>query len=116
MLVVQEDGIDAEDLAGPLDVDLRRAIDHDLGDRFIVEERLQRPETGDVIDHLEDQAQPFIAGHDETLRDHHPVDECLDLGAGVGRRGVDKGVEGPDDLLLEAQPDIAQELFAFRGP
>ncbi len=51
VLVVQEDAIDALDLPGPLDVDLVRAVDHDLGDRLVAKERLERPETPDLSDH-----------------------------------------------------------------
>ena len=36
--------VDALDLAGPLDVDVVRAVDHDLGDRLVGQERLERPE------------------------------------------------------------------------
>ena len=36
--------VDPQDLAVALDVDVVRAVDHDLGDRLVVEERLERPE------------------------------------------------------------------------
>ena len=54
VLVVQEDGVDALDLPARLDVDVRRAVDHDLGDGVVAEQRLQRTEARDVVDHLLD--------------------------------------------------------------
>ena len=56
VLVVQEDRVDPLDLARALDVDVVRAVDHDLGDGRVREERLDRPEPGHVVDHLVDEA------------------------------------------------------------
>jgi hypothetical protein len=44
VLVVEEVALDPLDLAAPLDVDLGRAVDHDLGDGLVGEERLERTE------------------------------------------------------------------------
>ena len=80
VLVVEEHAVDAVDLAGPLDVDLGGAVDHHLGDRLVLEERLQRPEARDLVDHLVDEAQPLFARHREALRHQDAVDDPLDLG------------------------------------
>ena len=63
VLVVQEVVVDAVDLARPLDVEVARAVDHDLGDRLVEEERIERPEAADLADQLVDQALAFVMGH-----------------------------------------------------
>ena len=56
VLVVQEHAVDALDLATALDVDVRRPVDHDLGHRLVVEERLDRPEALDLVGQLLDES------------------------------------------------------------
>jgi hypothetical protein len=46
------------DLAFPLDVDVVGAVAHHLGDGRVREQRLDRPESEDVVDGLGDQALP----------------------------------------------------------
>src|SRR4029078_9247203 len=55
VLVVEEDAIDALDLALALDVDVVGPIDHDLGDRRIGEEWLPWSAAGDIADLLCDE-------------------------------------------------------------
>ena len=52
---LRNDAVDAEDLAVALDVDLVGPVDHHLGDGVVLEERLERPEAHDLVDHLLDQ-------------------------------------------------------------
>ena len=61
VLVVQEVAVDPLDLAGALDVEVVRAVDHDLGDRLVEQERVERPEAADFVDQLLDQALAFVA-------------------------------------------------------
>ncbi len=65
------------DLARPLDVDLRRAVDHDLGDGRVAEERLERPEADHLVDQLVHEPHALVARHGEVLVAHDPVDDRL---------------------------------------
>ena len=114
VFVVQEDAVDAVDLAGPFDVDAGRPVDHDLGDGLVAQEGLQRPEAHQVVDHLLDEAQPLVTGDREGVLGHDAVDNRLDLGPDVGRRDVEQRVERADHLLLEAEANGAQQLLAGR--
>ena len=67
VLVGQEDAVDALDLAGALDVDVARAVDHDLGDGLVGQERFERSEARDLADELLDEAFALDAGDDEAL-------------------------------------------------
>ena len=59
MGVVAEAHAGEVELAAPLDVDLPRAVDEDVGDIRVAQERLERPKTYHVVDDL--------AGHHELL-------------------------------------------------
>ena len=87
VLVVEEDGVDPQDLAAPLDVEVVRAVDHDLGDRLVGEQRLERPEAADLADELVDQARALVAGDGEAVGGDDPVDDPLDPGPQLGRVG-----------------------------
>jgi hypothetical protein len=52
MRVTGEPGVDGEDLARPLDVDVVGPVHHDLGDLTVTQQRLQRPETQDLVGDL----------------------------------------------------------------
>ena len=114
MLVVQEVRVDPQDLAAALDVDLVRPVDHDLGDRVVVEERFQRAQAGDVGDGVLDELQPFFPGDDVALAREDPIDQLLDHDVGFARRHVEQRVERPDHLGLEGEPRLVQELVPFR--
>jgi hypothetical protein len=52
--VVAERGVHPRQAAAPFDVDVLRAVDEDVGDRRVAEERLDRPQPGDLVDDLLD--------------------------------------------------------------
>src|SRR3990172_1180788 len=62
VVVVLEDGVRQLEFAGPLDVDLARAVDHDLRDRLVPKERLQRPEADDLVGDLLEHPDPLGPG------------------------------------------------------
>jgi hypothetical protein len=104
--------LDALDLPGPLDVEVAWAIDHDLGDRLVEEERIEWPEAPDLADQLLDQARTFVVRHGEPVCADDPIDDHLDPGLELRRIGdVEQQVEGAHDLVLEAKPDLAQQLL-----
>ena len=115
VLVVEEGRIDPLDLSVALDVDVGRAVDHDLGDSRVGEERLQRPETGDVVDHLADEAKPLLARQGVPVLTDHAVHEGLDLGTDLGVLGLEQVMEGADALGLQSEPDLAQQILSHRG-
>ena len=115
MLVVEEARVDALELAGPFDVDLVRAVDHDLGDGLVLEERLDRAEAGDVVDHLVHELLALLAGDRQVALFDHPVDDPLHLGGDVLGLRIHEVAERGDDLALEPQPDVP-DLLAAPGP
>ncbi len=111
VLVVQEVVVDARDLPAPFDVEVARAVDHDLRDRLVLQERIERPESADLTDHLVDQAHSFVTRHDERSFADDTVDDRLDPALELGRIGeVEQRVEGAHDLVLEQDPDLEQQL------
>ncbi len=118
MLVIEEDAVDPVDLAAPLDIDVVGAVDHDLGDRRVGEQRFERSEARDVVDHLLDQAGPLVAGDRVGALGDHLVDEGLDLGLDVLVLGLEEDLECAHDLGLEGESDAADQLLAKRcgGP
>jgi hypothetical protein len=112
VLVVQEAPVDAHDLPGTLDVDVVGTVDHDLGDGLVAKERLDRPESREVVGHLLDEARAFVPGHDVSERVDDAVDDSFELEAGVGRTGgLTQRVEGADHLALEPHADPVQEFL-----
>ena len=64
LVIVLEGDIALHDAAFPFEIDLSSAVDHDLGDPFIFDERLQRAHTEHHVDQLLGQ-DPFIL-HPQT--------------------------------------------------
>ncbi len=58
MRVVAEHLVRQEYLAVPLGVYLFRAVNHDLGNGRVIQERLYRPVSGDLVDHVFNDAAP----------------------------------------------------------
>src|SRR3989454_930742 len=83
VLVVAEDDRRRLELAEPLDVDLTRGVDQDVGDVRVAHERLDRPEAVDLVQDL--LAEPFAVTHaegDRLLLDEHG-DRALQLRGGL---------------------------------
>src|SRR6185369_11001289 len=93
-------------LTAALDVDVSRAIDEDIADAVIAEQRLDRPESGDLVDDLLDdllalvRAQRRLLGADEL--DHRIADlrreQCF-VSDALERREI----EALDELAVELQ-------------
>jgi hypothetical protein len=115
VLVVQEDDVDPLDLALPLDVDVAGAVDHDLGDRLVVEVGLDRPEAGDLVDDLLDELLALVAGHRELVVADDLVDHRGDPGPDVlDLLEVEEGVDRLGHLRLDEQAQVRQQLVAGR--
>ena len=83
VLVVQEVAVDPFDLAAALDVQVARPVDHDLGDRLVEQERVERPEAADLADQLLGQVLALVVGDRETVDVEDAVDDGIDLGRGA---------------------------------
>src|SRR5207253_9718902 len=107
----------AVDLALTLDVDLVEVVDHDLGDRVVPEQRLERPVAEDVVGDLASDLAPLLARQRRAVARELLRDRAQDaLGEVLGRlpleelrpelrdaRVVDAGLElrvGTDPPLL----------------
>src|SRR3989442_1499570 len=66
VLVVAKDDRRRLELAEPLDVDLTRGVDQDVGDVRVAHERLDRPEAVDLVQDL--LGEPFAVAHAERNR------------------------------------------------
>ena len=98
-----------------LDVQVARAVDHDLGDRFVEQEGVERPEATDLADQLLGQVLTLVMGHRVPVDGDDPVDDRIDLDPELFRIvDVEQRIERDHDFGLEAQPDLAQQVLAGR--
>jgi hypothetical protein len=69
----------------PLDVDLVRPVDEDVGHRRVAQQRLERPEAEQLVDHVTDQALALLLAErgGQRLAVEQPGDQAPDLGLGV---------------------------------
>src|SRR4030095_9959057 len=98
MLVVAEDDIGLLDAAFALDEDLRRLVDQDVGDRRVLEQRLERPEAEELSEDVADQRLALAESERNALvlAVEEILDENADLGLGFRLRGPRQ--------LIEVQP------------
>jgi hypothetical protein len=80
VIVVLEREVRELELAGSLDVDLPRTVDHDLGDGLVAKERLERPESDDLVGDLLEHAYPLGARQGEAFLVDRDAEDLLDLG------------------------------------
>ena len=113
VLVVEEVAVDPLDLAAALDVEVARAVDHDLGDRLVGEQRIERPEAADLADQLLGQVLALVMGHRESVDADDALDDRIDLDPELLRiLDIEQRIEGDHDFGLEAQPDLVQQVLA----
>ncbi len=119
VLVVAESGGRLLDASGALDIDAVRAIDHDLGDGVVGEERLDGAEAGDLVDDALDQALTLIACESEVLLSDVVPDELVDLAGQLAAYTLRVGKVDPrsqriGDGLLETAANLPEVLFPGR--
>ena len=109
------------DLALALDVDLVRAVDHDVGDGVVLEQRLERPEAHHVVDQQpHDRAQLGRVQLDLQV-DDDLLDDLGDLGAQLlrperrGDRDVDALHQQRHHLRLDLQLALVLRLGRVLG-
>ena len=111
VVVVLEDDVRELELAGALDVDLARAVDHDLGDRLVAQERLERTETDDLVRDLLEHPDPLGTRQREAFLVDDLAEDLLDLAPHLDLVGqVELRVQVLDDPALDPELDVPERL------
>ena len=111
VVVVLEDDVGELELAGALDVDLARAVDHDFRDRLVAEERLERAEADDLVGDLLEHPDALGAGQGEAFLVDDLAEDLLDLAPDLDLVGqVELRVEVLDDPALDPELDVPERL------
>ena len=111
VVVVLEDDVRQLELARSLDVDLARAVDHDLRDRLVAQERLQRAEADDLVGDLLEHPDALGAGQGEALLVDDLAEDLLDLAPDLDLVGqVELRVQVLDDPALDPELDVPERL------
>ena len=101
MVLVLEPDIGLDHAAAALDVDVVEAVDHDVADGRVLEQRLERAQAEDFVEDLLDDALALGERHGDALVADEPLDYRADLGA--------------DDLLVERAELIGVERVEQLG-
>ena len=111
VVVVLERDVGQLQLAGTLDVDLARAVDHDFRDALVTQQGLERTEADDLIGDLLQHPDALGAGEGETLLLDDLAEDLLDLAPDLDLVGqVELGVQVLDDPLLDAELGVPERL------
>src|SRR3990172_9360657 len=111
MVVVLEDDVRQLELAGALDVDLARPVDHDFRDGLVTEQRLQRTKADDLVGDLLEHPDPLGPGEGEALLVDDLAEDLLDLTANLDLiRQVQLGIKILDDPTLDTELDVPEGL------
>ena len=111
MVVVLEDDVGQLELAGSLDVDLARPVDHDLGDGLVAQERLERAETDDLVGDLLEHAHALGTGQGEAFLVDDLAEDLLDLAAHLDLVGqVELRIQVLDDPVLDPELHVPEGL------
>ena len=115
VVVVLEHDVGELEPALALDVDLARAVDHDLADALVAQERLERAEADDLVGDLLEHPHPLGAGEGEALLVDDLAEDLLDLAADLDLVGqVELRVQVLDHAVLDPELDVPEGL-ADRG-
>jgi hypothetical protein len=103
VLLVVEADVDLLQPAAPLDERGVRAVDHDVGDRRVAHQRLQRTQAEGLVEHLVDQALALAEVQQVGPLQAHLLGGVADLPAELllAHRAHDGQVHPGDDLLMQ---------------
>ena len=121
MVVVVKLHVAEQQPALALEIDLLGPVDHDFGDRRVVEQWLDGPEADHVRRQLLEQALLFGAGEDQVLGFDDLIEQVLQAQAHlVDHRRVEGRVELRNELaldaILEAALSFARLGLGHAGP
>jgi hypothetical protein len=120
MRIVAEADLGQLQLTLALDVDLLRAVDHDVVDRLVRKQRLERPEPDHVVDQGDGQLLLLATGHRQLLFGDDLRDQLGDLALQLLARqlGGGAGVDALEQSHLDAQEHrlgLRSALFVGAG-
>src|SRR5438270_651886 len=111
MVVIVELDVAQQQATLPLEVDLLRAVDHDLGDARVSKQRLNGTETNDVGGQLLEQALLFGPSEHQVFGFDDLVEQALQAQANlVDLVAVNRRVELRDQLAFDAVLETALGL------
>ena len=101
--VVLEADLGLGELAVALDEDFVVAVDQDIADARLFEQRLQRAESEHFVEHLFDDLGLLGGGHGHALFVEQAFDDAADLGANavLGNGGGALQIEDADQLAMD---------------
>ena len=85
VLIVAETDVGELELALPLDIDLGEAVHHDVGDRFVAQQRLERSQANHVVDDRRAEQFLLAAVERQPLLGYHLCDQLQDLAISSSR-------------------------------
>ena len=121
MGLVLEADIGFDDAAGALDVDVVEAVDHDVADGGVFEERLQGAEAENFVEDFLDEPLALDEGHGKRLFDDQLFDYGADLAADavfvevlelIGRERIEKFLV---NVTLQFKPAIRARTGPDQG-
>lgn len=101
------------DAAGPLDEDRVGAVDHDLGDGGVGEERFEDAEAECLVDDAADELGAFRGGEDRAFAADEVAEDAFEAGAAFG--GGEAGHLREVDLLEELGAVDGDEVAVLAG-
>src|SRR5258705_9468779 len=114
MGVVAEHDAGVLELAVSLDVDLVRSVDEDVGDRWVLHQRLDRPESEGLVLDLDDEVIALLAAQGGLVEREHVLDDPADLLLDdFARENIQLGeVEALDQLAVDTRLELVIRLLA----
>ena len=93
------------------------AVDQDIADRGLLEQRFERPETQHLVEHLFDDAALLGGGHGHALVVQQALDDAADFDAQavLGNRGDALEVEHADQFAVNLALQLEVAVGAPRG-
>ncbi len=114
VLLVLEGHVRERQLSGPLDEDAVRAVDQDVVDVVVLQQRLERAQAGDLVVELGGERGALLAAQDDVHLAQRLGGDVGDLGAQVLLgRGLERGeVELVQQAPVEVELELAETLPA----
>src|SRR5207247_3128021 len=108
VLVALEGHVGELELALSLDVAAERTVDHDFGDRVVLQQGLDRTESEDLVEDRLEHLLALDARDDYAFLVDELVEHVLDARADrLGVREIEARIEVVDDPRLEPDTDVA---------